>query len=46
MDNSMVKKLDFQGVPRNFLLNSTGNVITENTDIRNILKAIPILPTE
>ena len=46
MNNSMVKKLGFQGVPRNFLLDSTGNVITENTDIRNILKAIPILQTE
>jgi len=46
MDNSMVKELDFEGVPRNFLLDSAGNVISENTDIRNILKAIPILQTE
>lgn len=46
MDNPMITKLGFQGIPRNFLLDSTGKILAENTDIRKILKAIPIVETE
>jgi hypothetical protein len=36
-----VKKLKFEGVPRNFLLDESGKILAENTDIRKILKLMP-----
>ena len=46
MNNEMIKALKFQGVPRNFLLDTDGKVLAENTDIRKILKRIPLINTE
>jgi thiol-disulfide isomerase/thioredoxin len=46
MKNKMVKALDFEGIPRNFLVDSAGKILVENTDIRKVLKAIPILNTD
>lgn len=45
MENRMVKELMFEGVPRNFLLDNKGKILSENTDIRKILKDVPILET-
>lgn len=45
MNNELVKALQFESVPRNFLLDSKGNILAENTDIRKVLKEIPIIKT-
>jgi hypothetical protein len=46
MHNPMIKKLDFDGIPMNFLLDSNKTIITQNTDIRKVLKQIPIIATK
>jgi thiol-disulfide isomerase/thioredoxin len=46
MNNTMVKRLKFEGIPRNFLIDMNGNILAENTDIRKILKKTPIVNTE
>lgn len=45
MNNQMIKRLDFQGIPRNILLNEKGIILSENTDLRKILKEIPDIRT-
>lgn len=37
MDNEIVKRLKFRGVPMNFLINREGLIVVQNTDIRKIL---------
>lgn len=37
MDNAMVKKLRFSGIPMNFLISNKGIIALQNTDIRKIL---------
>jgi thiol-disulfide isomerase/thioredoxin len=45
MNNMMIKRLNFAGIPRNFLLNEKGVILFENTDLRKILKEIPYIRT-
>lgn len=37
MENSLVKTLNFQSIPRNFLIDSSGRILFENVDIRKVL---------
>lgn len=37
MENSLVKELKFTSIPRNFLIDSSGNILMENVDIKKIL---------
>ena len=46
MDNEMIKQLQFEGIPMNFLINAEGEILAENTDIRKILNQIPEMNTE
>ncbi|MBS1736275.1 MAG: thioredoxin family protein [Bacteroidetes bacterium] len=46
MRNPMIKKLGFDGIPMNILLDSKKTIIAQNTDIRKILKQIPIIATK
>jgi thiol-disulfide isomerase/thioredoxin len=45
MNNAWVKKLQVEAIPLYFLFDKNGVVLAENTDIRKILKKIPILNT-
>lgn len=46
MRNPMIKKLDFDGIPMNILLDRKKTIVAQNTDIRKILKQIPIIDTK
>lgn len=45
MNNPLIKRLSFSGVPRNFLLDEKGVVLFENTDLRKIIREIPYIKT-
>ena len=45
-NNEIFKLLKIQSIPRNLLLDETGKILAENTDIRKVLKSIPGLPVE
>lgn len=46
MHNNMIKKLGFEAIPMNFLVDRYKNILAQNTDIRKILKQIPLIETE
>lgn len=41
MKNSLIKALNFDGIPMNFLVDKQHRIIAQNTDIRKILLQIP-----
>lgn len=41
MDNPLVKALNFEGIPMNFLVDQQSKIVAQNTDIRKILLQIP-----